>query len=193
MSEIPKQFNSSGLLDPGTYEATFSQVESSVLVQGDGNSEFWDSPWRKELLGRAKVLVEQLWSVGIKDIFLDGLFVEDKDHPNDIDGYFDPKLSMYDKDDMDKFEKIISNLNSLDPHKVWDWDPRSRKPYRGYPKKQLPMWHFYRVEFYPHLKQETGIKDENGHDLQFPSAFRQSRTGFKPKGILKIIKEAKND
>ena len=193
MNQIPGQFNSDGILDPGTYEVTFSQVEASVLVQGDGNSESWDSQWRQELLQRAKVLVEQLWSVGIKDIFLDGSFVEDKDHPNDIDGYFDPHCSMHSREDMEKFEKIVSDLNSLDPHKVWDWSPHSRKPYKGYSKGQLPMWHFYRTEFYPHLGQGTNIQDEYGNDQTFPSAFRQSRTGFKQKGIIKIIKEAQND
>ena len=193
MSVIPWQFNSDGLLDPGTYEATFTQVEASILVQGDDSSKFWDVQWRKELLLRARVLTEQMWSVGIEDIYLDGSFVEDKDHPNDIDGYFDPHLSMYSKDDMEKFEKIVSNLNSLDLHKVWDWDHRSRRPYKGYSKGQLPMWHFYRVEFYPHLGQGTQVTDKHGNDLQFPSAFRQSRTGFKQKGILKIIREAKND
>lgn len=145
------------------------------------------------MLLSAKILVEQMWSVGIQDIFLDGSFVENKDHPNDIDGYFDPHLSMYKKEDMEKFEKIISDLNSLDPHKVWNWDHNSRRPYRGYPKGQLPMWHFYRVEFYPHLEQGTNIRDEYGNDQTFPSAFRQSRTGFKQKGILKIIREVKND
>ena len=191
--KLPVKFNIEGLLDPGTYEVTFDEIKKSILVVGDGSSESWDEAWREELVNRAEVLVDQLWQVGITEIFLDGSFVEDKDHPNDIDGYFDPNFSMYERDDMNKFEKLISDLNNLDPHKVWDWDPNSRKPYKGYPKLQLPMWHFYRVEFYPHLKQDTGIKDANGHDLQFPSAFRQSRTGFKPKGILKIIKEVKND
>jgi len=193
MTTIPNQFNSDGLLDPGTYEATFSQVELSILIQGDGSSESWDARWRKELLSRAKILADQLWYVGIEDIFLDGSFVEDKDHPNDIDGYFDPHFSMYSKEDMRKFEKMVSDLNSLDPHKVWDWDHSSRRPYKGYSKGQLPMWHFYRVELYPHLGQGTQIADQHGHDLQFPSAFRQSRTEFKQKGILKIIQEAKND
>jgi len=78
-------------------------------------------------------------------------------------------------------------LNNLDPHKIWTWDPRSRKTYRGYAKKQLPMWLFYRVEFFPHLNQGTGIKDQYGNDQTFPSAFRQSRNGFKPKGIIKVI------
>jgi hypothetical protein len=61
-----------------------------------------------------------------------------------------------------------------------------RKPYRGYTKKQLPMWHRYRVELYPHFGQPSGIKDEYGHDQQFPAAFRKSRDTFLPKGIIKL-------
>ncbi|MBL6991828.1 MAG: hypothetical protein ISR65_18745 [Bacteriovoracaceae bacterium] len=143
--------------------------------------------WRKLLVGRAKILVKQLWKAGVTEIFLDGSFVENKDYPNDIDGYFDPCFSMYDFEDMKLYEKMISKLNDLDPHKVWDWSPDLRKPYRGYTKMQLPMWHIYRVEFYPHLSQGTGITDQFGFDMQFPSAFRQSRNNFQPKGIIKII------
>lgn len=89
--------------------------------------------------------------------------------------------------DMMKFAKLVSDLNIIDTHKIWNWDRKSRRAYRGYAKKQLPMWHIYRVELYPHLDQGTGIKDKHGNELKFPSAFRQSRTGFRPKGIVKVI------
>src|SRR5215212_5740764 len=67
-----------------------------------------------------------------------------------------------------------------------------RSPYRNQPKWQLPMWHRYRVELYPHYVdlpialQRTGIRDEFGNDLHFPAAFRKSRREHKPKGIVKI-------
>lgn len=60
----------------------------------------------------------------------------------------------------------------------WDASPDS-------PKRQLPMWHKHRIEIFPHVGQFTGIVDAFGHELTFPSAFRQSR-GFRPKGIVKI-------
>lgn len=183
---IPKNFNSDGVLDPGTYIASFSEVRDSILVNGDGNSSTWDKDWRSELVNNAEILCSQLFTVGIQDIYLDGSFVENKDHPNDIDGYFDPHLSMLNSNDMVQFSYIVSKLNNLDPNKIWTWDPASRKSFRGYAKKQLPMWLFYRVELYPHLDQGAGIKDQSGHDLTFPSAFRQSRHNFKPKGIVKI-------
>ena len=191
---IPNQFNADGFLEPETYEATFEEIRSSILVNGDGRSETWDQGWRSELVNRVEVLTKQLWDVGVEDIFLDGSFVEDKDHPNDIDGYFDPHLNGFKREDLVKLEKLVSDLNDIDPHKVWDWSPESRKAYRGYPKKQLPMWLLYRVEFYPHINGwHSGITDEFGHELTFPSAFRQSRSNFKPKGIVKVLREAKND
>jgi len=59
----------------------------------------------------------------------------------------------------------------------------------GYPKRQLPMWHRYRVELYPHvpgLGLGSGILDRWGNELEFPSAFRQSRRDGTPRGIIKI-------
>lgn len=183
---IPTNFNSDGVLNPGTYDASFSDIRKSILVVGDGSSPTWDANWRMALVGKAEILVKQLWSVGINDVFLDGSFVEDKDHPNDIDGYFDPHLSMFSPTDMATFEQMLSLLNNLDTHKVWTWDPKSRQAVKGYSKRQLPMWIFYRVELFPHFSQGTGIRDQHGNDLQFPAAFRQSRHNFKPKGIIKV-------
>jgi hypothetical protein len=78
-------------------------------------------------------------------------------------------------------------LNLLDPYKVWTWRPSDRRPADGFPKRQLPMWHQYRVELYPHMPGlPTGIRDKYGHELDFPSAFRLSRRDDAPKGIIKI-------
>ena len=135
------------------------------------------------LIDNLEILTRQLWQVGIRDIFADGSFAEDKHHPNDIDGYFVCSLEVL------KNGELVRQLNLLDPYKVWTWDPASRKAYRGYPKRQLPMWHRYRVELYPHvpgLGIGSGIRDKHGHELEFPSAFRQSRRDGKPRGIIKI-------
>ena len=126
------------------------------------------------------VLVRQLWQVGVNEIFVDGSFAEDKEHPNDIDGYFECDLMRLASGDLQR------ELNLIDPHKVWTWDPASRRPFRGYPKKQLPMWHVYRVEFFPHVGQLCGIRDRYGNELEFPSAFRKSRRNGSPRGIVKI-------
>lgn len=116
----------------------------------------------------------------IPDFTEDGSFAEDKDHPNDIDGYFVCDLRHLASGNLER------ELNVLDPYKVWTWDPDSRRPYRGYAKNQLPMWHQYRVELYPHYGQLSGIRDDLGIELEFPSAFRRSRRDGAARGIIKI-------
>lgn len=180
------RFTPHGLLEPGDHELTFEQLRRSMLVTGDGvDSESWDHSWRLWLVGSLEVLAEQLWAVGISEIFADGSFVEDKDHPNDIDGYFTVELPFLASGELER------QLNLLDPHKAWTWDPDSRSSYLGYPKLQLPMWHRYRVELYPHVRGfGSGIEDELGNELEFPAAFRRSRHDGKPRGIIKLRNDA---
>lgn len=174
-------FDNDGLLPAGDYELTLDELRASSLVTGGGTgSSSWDARWRLFLVDNLAILTAQLWQVGVRDLFVDGSFVEDKDHPNDIDGYF-----VCDK------EALVSGhleeqLNLLDPHKVWTWDPDARRPYKGYPKKQLPMWHQYRIELYPHVGQTSGLRDRFGNEMEFPSAFRMSRRDGKLRGIIKI-------
>jgi hypothetical protein len=185
MAAIPN-FQADGLLPPGDYEVSFAELRQSILVVGPGDSNKWpnwDAAWRARLVANLETLTRQLWQVGITEVFADGSFVEDKDHPNDIDGYFVCDLGRL------ASGALTRELNLLDSGKVWTWDPSSRRPYRGYPKKQLPMWHRYRVELYPHvpgLGLGSGIRDKHGHELEFPSAFRQSRRDGTPRGIVKI-------
>ena len=50
------------------------------------------------------------------------------------------------------------------------------------------MWHQYRVELYPHVPgMPSGIRDRHGNELEFPSAFRQSRRDGEQRGIVKLI------
>lgn len=85
--------------------------------------------------------------------------------------------------------ELQRDLNQIDPKKCWTWDLEKRRAYRGYAKKQLPMWHAYRVELYPHYDQFTGITDEYGNPLTFPAAFRKRRRDDEPKGIVKVAAE----
>jgi hypothetical protein len=180
MSTLPP-FVADGLLPPGDYELSLDELRASSLVRGpDVFAVLWDTHWRAQLVDNLAILVDQLWQVGITEIFIDGSFVEDKDHPNDIDGYFVCDLMRLATGALER------ELNLLDPYKIWTWDRTTRRPYRGYPKKQLPMWHRYRVELYPHWGQGTGVRDRFGHEMEFPSAFRQSRRDGTPKGIIKI-------
>ena len=185
MGPIPA-FEADGLLSPGDYEVLFDELRQCILVVGPGGaamSPTWDSAWRAKLVGNLEILTRQLWQVGVTEVFADGSFAEDKDHPNDVDGYFVCGLGPL------RSGQLTRELNLLDPYKVWTWDPASRRPYRGYPKRQLPMWHKYRVELYPHvpgLGLGSGIRDKHGNELEFPSAFRQSRRDGRPRGIVKI-------
>src|SRR4051794_35784028 len=87
--KLPTDFSAEGMLPPGDYAVTLPILRSSMLVHGPANrSPNWDESWRASLVDNFAVLVEQLWSAGVTEIFADGSFVEDKDHPNDIDGYF---------------------------------------------------------------------------------------------------------
>ncbi|MGE5111196.1 MAG: DUF6932 family protein [Acidobacteriaceae bacterium] len=174
MSRITNMLQRNGGRD---YEESFDQLRDSVLVMGPANLpqlSSWDTTWRRYLVGNLEILTEQLWKAGIRDVYADGSFAEDKDHPNDIDGYFVCEL------DRLRSGELTRELNLLDPYKVWTWDPASRKPYRGYPNR-------YRVELYPHFPgMGCGIRNKYGNELEFPAAFRQSRRDGKPRGIVKI-------
>jgi len=45
---------------------------------------YWDIAWRSILVRNLALLVPQLWSEGVTEIFVDGSFVEDKLRPGDI-------------------------------------------------------------------------------------------------------------
>src|SRR5580704_16529235 len=139
-------FNQDGLLPPGDYILTFDELRHSLLVKPSlSTAEQWDEPWRLTLVNNAEMLVKELWQVGITRVFLDGSFVEDKDHPNDIDGYFECDARRLATGSLQR------ELNAINPFKIWTWDPQTRQPYANSAKKQLPMWHRYRVELYPHF------------------------------------------
>ena len=178
-------FTPDGVLPQGDYALSLAQLEESMLVLGPGPPKdhlVWDAAWRLQLTANLKVMVKQLWQIGIDDIFIDGSFVEDKDHPNDIDGYFvcDPM----------RFAsgQLEHDLNLIEPAKCWTWDHKSRRPHRGYPKLQLPMWHAYRVELYPHYSGLLAGVDHHGNALEFPAWFRQRRSSGQAKGIIKIVR-----
>ncbi len=178
-------FTAEGVLPPGDYELTLEELQDSFLILGPDDPAQcpnWDSAWRLQLLENAAILVRQLWQVGISAIFLDGSFVEEKDHPNDIDGYFTCDRSHFENG------RLQQELNLIDPHKVWSWASESRRKGPATRKQQLPMWHRYRVELYPHCGIPSGILDRYGNNLEFPAAFRLSRQGI-PKGIIKIVRD----
>lgn len=178
-------FTDDGVLPEGDWLLTLEQLRDSHLVKGSpASGPGWDADWRSRLIDNLEILVRQLWIVGIEQIFIDGSFAEDKAHPNDIDGYFDCDARRFWSGELQE------QLNALDSHRVWTWDPDERRPYRGYPKRQLPMWHQYRVELYPHTVGVFAGLDRFGNALELPSWFRISRrplpSGREQKGIIQL-------
>jgi hypothetical protein len=181
--QILPNFDRNGLLPKGDYELSIPQIRESILVSGPIGAckrSSWDSDWRLRLVTNLELIVNQLQHAGVTNIYINGSFVENKDHPNDIDGYFECARQHLVSGELE------AKLNQVDPKNSWTWDPADRRPYPGYPKRQLPMWHAYRVEMYPHFGQGSGIRDRFGHELEFPAAFRLSRQNDLPKGIIKI-------
>lgn len=176
-------FNEHGLLPSGDHVMNFDLLKASILVKGNSKcDEEWDEEWRLQLADNLEILTKQLWEVGITEIFIDGSFATIKSHPNDIDGYFVCDVKKVASGELER------DLNKINPHKIWTWDPKSLRTCRGSTKRQLPMWHKYRIELYPEYGQFFGVLDEHGHPLQFPAAFRKERYTRRPKGIIKILK-----
>jgi len=121
-------FTKDGFLPPGDVELTLHELRNSMLVKGPQNGEPWDAKWRLFLVDQLEVMVQQLWTVGIDQIFIDGSFVEEKAHPNDIDAYFECDLNELASGELEQ------KLNALDSFKIWTWNSSSRKPYRGFKK-----------------------------------------------------------
>jgi hypothetical protein len=178
-------FTSAGVLPVGDYVLTMEELAASRLVTGEGvDSPTWDAAWRGTLVGNLEVVVGRLWTVGIDRVFVDGSFVEDKDHPNDVDGYFECDLRYLASGALER------DLNALEGADVWTWDPARRIFDPNSAKRQLPIWRRYRVELYPHVPGLlSGVRDAFGNELEFPSAFRLSRRAYEPRGIVRIVRD----
>ena len=85
-------------------------------------------------------------------------------------------------------DRLERDLNALERHRCWTWDTAQRRWDAGSGKAQLPMWFVYHVELYPHFGQGTGVFDQYGHELIFPSLFRQSRYSAQEKGIVRVVR-----
>lgn len=107
-------FSIDRILPPGDYHLTIEQLIESFLVSPSRKYPTFDNSWRLTLINNLKILARQLWEAGINDIYIDGSFVEEKDHPNDIDGYFIVNLKDF------ASGKIQKELNNIDQYQVWD-------------------------------------------------------------------------
>lgn len=172
-------FDAGGSLPPGDYRLTLAELRSSPLVVGPPGRPGWDVAWRSQLVDNLEYLAGQLWQVGVSDIFIAGSFVEGKDHPADVDGYFVCERSAY------KSRALHRALNALEPNQAWTWRQEHRRPDDAGHWK-LPLWHHYRVELLPYYGQSrTGFVDRNGEDVDYPTFFRHGRDD-RPKGVVAL-------
>ena len=173
-------FDEDGLLPEGDYPMTIAELRDSLLVHGPGNTcPQWDSKWRLQLVKNLEHLAKQLWAVGITNLFIDGSFVEDKDHPKDIDGYFETTTYRF------ATGQLEADLNALE--RIWTWSSTAKRPHRESEKSELPMWHKYRVDLWPqYMGSRSGIRDALGNDLPIAAAFRISRRQNRPRGLIKL-------
>jgi hypothetical protein len=126
-------FNQHGHLPPGDYELTLDELRCSMLVRGPATGHpHWDAAWRLHLVESLAVMVGHLWAVGISEIFVDGSFAEDKDHPNDIDGYFVCDMMHL------ATGRLERELNLLDPQKAWTWSPAARRRTSATQRRSCP-------------------------------------------------------
>lgn len=177
------KFDGDDCLPEGDYELTIDELRSSLLVVGPGDQN-WDRSWRAELVDNLEIVVQQLWQAGITEIFVDGSFVERRDHPNDIDVYFECDLMQI------ATGQLEARLNELDPRRSWTWDDDRRAYDEKTGKRQLPMWFAYHVEAWPDFGQgSTVIHPITERELTHPELFRITRNGARAKGIIKIIRQ----
>lgn len=138
------------------------------------------------MVDMTQVPIKMLWEEAIKDIYIAGSFVENKLCPNDIDGLFFVGII--------EFRHLVSRLNKRTVETTWTWESVLRKPYRQYTKRQLPMWHKWRSEYYPYftdvpaLSASGIISIQTGQEMTIWEAFQTRKSDDLPKGIVKIEK-----
>ena len=177
------ELTADGLLPVGDHTLTISELRASYLVTGEGvDAPGWAGAWRAELVDNLEPFVRQLWQVGIERIFVNGSFVTSKPRPEDIDGYWECEVG--------QFGRILIGLLQAEPSLPWDLTQRPLDHPSGLGKPV--MWHRYRVELFPHFTDHpvpTGVRDEHGDDLFFPTLFRRDKATARPKGVIQIIRE----
>jgi hypothetical protein len=175
-------FTAEGLLPPGDYAVTLDEIRNSHLVNGPSPSPSWDRAWRSSLVDHLEILVSDLWQCGIDRIFVSGSFVELKDRPSDIDGYFECDKLQFLRGELER------HLNLVNADRVWTWDLNQKSWSDEAASAQLPMWHLHRAELWPHYDRVGGGTDSYGHDMLFPSLFRRTKYPHRQKGIIRIVR-----
>jgi len=167
MTVLP-DFTEDGLLPPGDYVLTLEELKRSMLVQGPlgkrrpqagmlAGAGTWWRTWAS--------WCNNFWRWESRRFLPTGRSRRTRQFPTTLTGIFVCDERRY------LSGALQRDLNLIDPYRIWTWDWESRRSFRGYQKAQLPMWHRYRVELYPHYGQSSGIRDEFGHPWNFLQRF----------------------
>lgn len=165
-----------GLMSPEDHPVTLEELEA-LLKAGPGNGQEWDTSWRLKLFTELKKRCQELYSIGIDDIYVDGSFATDKAHPNDIDGYFIVPRKYW-------LNEGEAALKAIDPE-FWRFevvpDANGHAAY--------PMAFSHNIELFPmyleHTLEYAPCPELIDPKIQF---FRTDRYTRKPKGIFRIIR-----
>lgn len=178
-SLLKAQFNAIGVLGADV-EATVDELEQSWLVSGAGlGIRDWDSNGRGLLARNLRIVTDQfLQAGGVREIWINGSFVEDNPSPGDIDGYFllDDNHDWYSRN----FQHRLAEIDG-----AWSWASEHRRRCKS-PEKKPPFWCRYKVELYPDLGISSDILGPEGTPLTYADAFRQRTSTFEPKGIIRL-------
>jgi hypothetical protein len=177
-------FDARGLL-PHDCQTTLDELELSFLVTGKGvDSSSWDAPWRHQLVQNLRAVARTFWQAGgVREIWIDGSFVEARDQPGDID-------CLFFLDDLRDWATgaFQARLNAVEGEDLWNWSDARRRLYPGAKIPKPPFWGKYRIEMFPEFGRFCGITGPAGQLLTFSQAFRQQRGTFERKGILSLVR-----
>ncbi len=150
---------------------SIDDLRMSFLVTGSpGFDAGWDVAHRLHLVNNLEIVAGQLWSVGVEEIYADGSFVEQKNRPNDVDGYFVCDLKDYVSGNLER------RLNRVDPLASWGWDAQHRVS-----GGEWKLRRNYQVEMFPY-QSGTMLTPK----LEMSQAFRQTKHGSRSKGIIQL-------
>jgi len=153
-------------------KCSFEELRQSILVLGPDDSAHYPNgnhAWRSHLVDNLEILTRQLWPGWHPGDLRRRIIAEDKDHPNDIDGYLVCDLLQLSSGELTR--QLIDR-----PVQGVDLGTSIEEALSSYPKKQLPMWHRYRIELYPHIpgmesvaESSTGMAMNWSFHLRFDS------------------------
>jgi hypothetical protein len=189
------RFNEYGYLPFGDHEMTFTELKNSILVLGDESVPIWNESRRLILVQNLQFIVQQLWDIGIQNVFINGSFCTDKAHPEDIDCYFDvslplntPKLEVSQIKQavvMEALSQLFDELNTRVGKSIWDVWKKVYPDHYGNLKNE--MWERYRIDIFPNIRGVySGVLNADGCNIKFDELFRKDRNGVS-KGIIKLM------